>query len=259
MAATPTDSGSGATSSASSVSPANPDLLTIKLETLPEELIATLMLQNLGALELTSMTRYDMIDGIETIYQPIQDVSDVAKEYSPSNIVNSNPPVFIGDSGYTSVNWTSYNKDLETGKTDVKPMEYSFMKDVLGINVNQLDIGVNEIVEVEVMSFDPGWTNYTDKSTLLSNNEYVTAYHGKDGTAQTSTVSPEWSTRGVESFANVNIRTLSDENKITLSEMQDGTVSIQGFPDTNNHYYRPQHIVSVDVDEYKTWEESYLT
>jgi hypothetical protein len=245
MSATPTDSGNGATSTASDVSPANPELIKIKLDTLPEELIATLMLQNMGALELTSMTRYDMIDGIETIYQPIKDIEDVSKTYAPSKIVNSNPPIWTGDAGYTPFNWTSFNMDKDLKTPVQKPMEYSTTADAIGINIPDADLGVNEIVEIEIMSTDPGYHNYTSRSNLLSQDKTVTANWSS---------SSNWDTSGTESFAHVNKDTLSQVAGAPVASS--GEAFSPGDVNKANHFFQPQHIVHVDEKEYESLEAS---
>jgi len=135
------------------------------------------------------------------------------------------------------------------------------LQDVISINVDNLDVGANEVVEVEVLSFDPGWHNYTDKETLLGDDKWVSAWSGYKGTSVEFDpgINPDpnkWSTRGSESFANVNDKTLSDENKVPLSEDTLDTFTIVGGIDNQNHFYRPQHIVKVHKEEYASWEAS---
>lgn len=245
MSATPTDSGNGTTSTASDVSPANPELIKIKLDTLPEELIATLMLQNMGALELTSLTRYDMVDGIETIYQPIKDIEDVARTYSPSKIVNSNPPIWTGDAGYTPFNWTSFNIDKDLKTPVAKPMEYSLMEDAIGVNIPDSDLGVNEVVEIEVMNTDPGWHNYTSRTNLLSKDDTATANWSS---------ASNWDTSGTESFANVNKDTVSQVAGAAVASS--GEAFSPGDISKANHFFQPQGIVHVAEEEYAKWEAS---
>lgn len=232
MSATPTSVSPGPTSTPPLVSPANPQLLKIKIDALPESLIQVLMLQNIGALELTSMTRYDMIDGVETIYQPIKDVQSVASNYNIKNVVDTSSPAFTGNAGYEKLfGWTEFDKDMATGQTAPRPIEYSFMNDELGFNVDPTSLGVNEVLEVEVMDFDPDYYNYFDDDILDSvqqnRNFYTADYQRKEA----------W---GMENFINVNDDTYNDSS---------GTNGV-GFFDF------PRGIVYVDPAEYNSLRDA---
>ena len=68
------------------VLPAGKDTVLIKPEGIPPALMAELIMQDIGALELATLSRSDSIMGERLVYSPIFNLSRSAIEYNPKNI-----------------------------------------------------------------------------------------------------------------------------------------------------------------------------
>lgn len=77
--------------SASSVSDpvkvATPDIILFKDELLPIEIMTDLIFENIGGQELINITRNDIINGQDVIYQPIKNLTSIQLQYNPQNIL----------------------------------------------------------------------------------------------------------------------------------------------------------------------------
>jgi hypothetical protein len=66
---------------------ATPSDVLIDTNDLPVELILKLTLEKIGGLELISLVRHDTVNGQNIVYRPIKNVSQLAIEYNPQNMV----------------------------------------------------------------------------------------------------------------------------------------------------------------------------
>ena len=56
-------------------------------ETVPIEVMADLIFENIGGQELLSITRSDIVNGQKISYQPIKNLSAIQQQYNPNNIL----------------------------------------------------------------------------------------------------------------------------------------------------------------------------
>lgn len=70
------------------VKPATPDLITIKEEDLPIDIITQLLFEDIGSIEVLNIARTDIINGRNITYGIIPRLSDLARRHSPVNIFN---------------------------------------------------------------------------------------------------------------------------------------------------------------------------
>jgi hypothetical protein len=66
---------------------ATPSDVLIDTNDLPVDLILKLTLEKIGGLELISLVRHDTVNGQNIVYRPIKNVSQLAIEYNPQNMV----------------------------------------------------------------------------------------------------------------------------------------------------------------------------
>jgi membrane-associated HD superfamily phosphohydrolase len=66
---------------------ATPSDVLVDTNDLPVDLILKLTLEKIGGLELISLVRHDTVNGQNIIYRPIKNVSQLAIEYNPQNMV----------------------------------------------------------------------------------------------------------------------------------------------------------------------------
>jgi hypothetical protein len=64
------------------------DTILFNDETLPIEIMADLLFENIGGQELINIARNDTVNGQEVIYQPIKNLSTIQQQYNPNNIVS---------------------------------------------------------------------------------------------------------------------------------------------------------------------------
>jgi len=65
------------------------DIIQFDDESIEIALITDLLFEDIGATELSNISRYDLIDGQNVIYEPIKNLSTVRREFNPNNIVST--------------------------------------------------------------------------------------------------------------------------------------------------------------------------
>jgi hypothetical protein len=63
------------------------DIIQFDETTVDVALMQDLLFENIGSVELANISRSDLIDGQETIYSPITNLSSVRREFNPNNII----------------------------------------------------------------------------------------------------------------------------------------------------------------------------
>lgn len=66
---------------------ATPDLQIFSDELVPIEIMTDLIFENIGGQELIDISRHDLVNGQDVIYQPIKNVSSIYFAYNPQNMI----------------------------------------------------------------------------------------------------------------------------------------------------------------------------
>jgi hypothetical protein len=66
---------------------ATPDVVLIDPNDVPIDLILKLTLEKIGGLELINLVRHDTVNGQNIIYRPLKNVSQLAIDYNPQNMI----------------------------------------------------------------------------------------------------------------------------------------------------------------------------
>jgi hypothetical protein len=77
------------TSTTSIKLPEKDNVLSLTTNNIDEATIIAMVFEKLGAVELTKFTRTDTVEGINPYYNIISNLSDIKKEFDPSNLVAS--------------------------------------------------------------------------------------------------------------------------------------------------------------------------
>lgn len=85
--ATPNVPNSQTTKEVDSVKIATPDLKVFSDELIPIEIMTDLIFEDIGGTELINISRNDLINGQNTLYQPIKNISSIFFQYNPNNIL----------------------------------------------------------------------------------------------------------------------------------------------------------------------------
>ena len=89
LTAEATVSDSPSTSTTSIKLPEKDNVLSLTNNNIDEATIIAMVFEKLGAVELTKFTRTDTVEGINPYYNIISNLSDIKKEFDPSNLVAS--------------------------------------------------------------------------------------------------------------------------------------------------------------------------
>lgn len=79
------------------VKPATPDLVQIKEDVVPVEVMTTLLFENIGGTEILGMSRHDLINGIDIAYQQISNLAKVESTFGGQSLIslhNSTEQIF---------------------------------------------------------------------------------------------------------------------------------------------------------------------
>jgi hypothetical protein len=63
------------------------DIIQFDDDSVEIALLQDLLFEDIGATELANISRTDLIDGQEVIYEPIKNLSSVRQEFNPNNVV----------------------------------------------------------------------------------------------------------------------------------------------------------------------------
>lgn len=74
--------------SSSATKIATPDLILFKDDQVPIELMTDLIFENIGSQEIINISRNDMLNGTDVLYQPIKNITSLRYQYNPQNILN---------------------------------------------------------------------------------------------------------------------------------------------------------------------------
>ena len=70
-----------------SVKIATPDLILFDDSSVPIEVMSDLIFENIGGQELINISRNDMVNGQDVIYQPIKNLTTLYLQYNPQNVL----------------------------------------------------------------------------------------------------------------------------------------------------------------------------
>lgn len=68
---------------------ASKDIIVFDESDINIELMQDLLFEDIGAIELANMSRYDLIDGQEVFYSPIKNLSTIKRRFDPNNIIST--------------------------------------------------------------------------------------------------------------------------------------------------------------------------
>ena len=86
--ATVTSNLSSSSSVFSQVKTATKDIILFDDGTVPIDLMADLIFEDIGGQELINIARRDTVNGQKVIYQPIKNLSSVEQQYNPNNLIS---------------------------------------------------------------------------------------------------------------------------------------------------------------------------
>lgn len=124
------------------------DVVNYQDENIPTELITNLLFENLGANELVKYERHDTIEGTNTTYDIVSNLSNIRKEFDPSALISRQKP----DTSFFDIYTIKLeNKIPSQLYLDNNNITNFFYIDSNGDLIIELDnINPDEIIEVQV-------------------------------------------------------------------------------------------------------------
>lgn len=156
------NSGSGS-SGASPVKTATPDIITIDQETLPADLMTSLIFENIGGQELISISRHDLISGSNMDFQSIKNLNEIYLNHNSLNIIPMPDSAMVYEKNFP-ISWASHIVE-DFSSADSTHILIDPVAKELQILVTNMKPG--EQIEVEVLSSISEY-NYTNDYDLPS-------------------------------------------------------------------------------------------
>ena len=146
-----TPNNAGLNVSAFSVNPvltAPIDTILFNDETLPVEIMADLLFENIGGQELINIARNDIVNGQTVSYQPIKNLTTINQQYNPNNIVSLQN---TSDKYFANFSIKLETKTLEEGEGSGPDGAYVYIEDATGdLIVELINLEPDEQIEVQI-------------------------------------------------------------------------------------------------------------
>jgi len=135
------------------------DVVNFEDENLPTELITNLLFENLGANELIKFERHDTIEGTNTNYDIISNLSSIRKKFDPAALISRQKPdtsyfdifnIKLEDKIPTDIYLRNNPKVDATGEINVT--DYVYIDQEGNLVIELVNIESDEILEVEIDS-----------------------------------------------------------------------------------------------------------
>jgi hypothetical protein len=127
---------------------ATPDLIVLEDDTMPGEVLAGLLFENISAQELINMSRFDLVNGQQVTYRPIKNLASLAVRYGPKTLIplqNTSDKLFDN----FALKFENYVPSMGSGILGsfvyLSPADSSLIIDVVNIKED-------ERVEVQIMN-----------------------------------------------------------------------------------------------------------
>jgi hypothetical protein len=120
--------------------------------TLPEEMMADLLFEDIGGQELINILRNDLVNGQNVLYKPVKNMSSLSLQYSPQNIISLQK---ASDSFFKNFPIRLENYLLSIGESielENVPTKYAYVDSDGSLVVNVTGLDSNQLVELQIIS-----------------------------------------------------------------------------------------------------------
>lgn len=130
-----------------SVKKAEPDRILISNDSVPVDAIPQLLLENLSAHELMSISRHDTVNGQSVSYKPIKNLSELANAFGPQTLVALQTPGNVIFNNF-SIRLGDHVPDEGTGPLGETVYVEAESRNLI---INVFNMAEDEQVEVEIL------------------------------------------------------------------------------------------------------------
>jgi hypothetical protein len=128
------------------VKSATPDIILFDDESVPIEVMADLIFENIGGQELINIARFDTINGQNISYQPIKNLSLINQQYNPNNILGLQQTSNLYFSGF-AIKLEDKIPKL-TNSPDNNPV---YMDSFGNIVVEAINLNIDDQIEIQII------------------------------------------------------------------------------------------------------------
>jgi hypothetical protein len=125
---------------------ATPDIILFNDESVPIEVMADLIFEDIGGQELINIARFDTIDGQKISYQPIKNLSLINQQYNPNNILGLQQTSNLYFSGFAIKLEDKIPKS--TNSSDNNPV---YMDSFGNIVVEAINLNSDDQIEIQII------------------------------------------------------------------------------------------------------------
>jgi len=132
--------------SANQIKTASPDIILFDDSSVPVEVMADLIFEDIGGQELINIARSDTINGQKISYQPIRNISLISQAYNPNNI--------LGLQKTSNTFFAGFSIRLEdkvpktTNSIDNNPVYFDSLGNIV---IDSVNLNSDEQVEVQII------------------------------------------------------------------------------------------------------------
>lgn len=127
---------------------ASPDLIIIKDDFLSIDTMTDLVFENIGGHELINVSRHDLVNGIDVLYQPIKNLSTLYLQYNPENILRLQDTTQSYFKNFP-IQYSNKIPNVGTGKNGETIYIESGTGDLI---INVINLAKGEQVEVQILA-----------------------------------------------------------------------------------------------------------
>jgi hypothetical protein len=127
---------------------ASPDLIIIKDDFLSIDTMTDLVFENIGGHELINVSRHDLVNGIDVLYQPIKNLSTLYLQYNPENILRLQDTTQSYFKNFP-IQYSNKIPNVGTGKNGETIYIESGTGDLI---INVMNLAKGEQVEVQILA-----------------------------------------------------------------------------------------------------------
>lgn len=140
-----------------SIKVATPDLIILQEDLLMPEIMTDLIFEDIGGQEIINITRNDIVNGQNVIYQPIKNITSLYYQYNPQNILAlqktdkdyfKNFPILL----YSKVPECGTGYDIILNE-EIPNCRYIYIDPITGnLIIDLINMKPGEEVEVQIIS-----------------------------------------------------------------------------------------------------------
>jgi hypothetical protein len=134
------------TSPAQKIKVATPDIILFDDGSVPIEIMADLIFEDIGGQELINIARFDTINGQNISYQPIKNLSLINQQYNPNNILGLQQTSNLYFSGF-AIKLEDKIPKL-TNSPDNNPV---YMDSFGNIVVEAINLNIDDQIEIQII------------------------------------------------------------------------------------------------------------